>query len=251
MLGAALGPPRTRPTQPRPSAARRPAGISPACARAMRRRRRNGPRRPSIRAWPGPNGRQCPPRPRPASNGPPPMPDRRSWPPMWPRPRSSRWARRCSSTRACRARTGVLCVLPCARARLHRRQAAGGGRGRAHGTAALTPLYAAPFAPRLFWDGRAATLKEQVMGPLHDPREMNHDAAGAVARLDASESLSRPVPARIWRSARTGFASRRRPHVVRAKPATRCHLRGARAGLSDRCRPAGARAGRLRRHPAP
>jgi cytochrome c peroxidase len=51
-----------------------------------------------------------------------------------------------------------------------------------------TPLYAAPFAPRLFWDGHAATLKEQVMGPLHDPREMNHDAAGAVARLDASES---------------------------------------------------------------
>lgn len=59
-----------------------------------------------------------------------------------------------------------------------------------------TPLYAAPFAPRLFWDGRAATLKEQVMGPLHDPREMNHDAAGAVARLDASESY----PARFLRA---------------------------------------------------
>ena len=218
----------------------------------MRRRRRNGPRRPSIRAWPGPNGRQCPPRPRPASNGPPPMPDRRSWPPMWPRPRSSRWARRCSSTRACRARDRCP-VRPAMRPSAPSPTA---GRWRWARTGSwdggAPPLYAAPFAPRLFWDGRAATLKEQVMGPLHDPREMNHDAAGAVARLDASRS---PIPpgscARIWRSARTGFASRRRPHVVRAKPATRCHLRGARAGLSDRCRPAGARAGRLRRHPAP
>ena len=47
---------------------------------------------------------------------------------------------------------------------------------------------AAPFAPRLFWDGRAASLKEQVMGPLHDPREMNHDAAGAVARLRQTDA---------------------------------------------------------------
>ena len=93
-------------------------------------------------------------------------------------------------------KAGILCVLPCARTRLHRRQAAGGGRGRLMGRRRSTPLYAAPFAPRLFWDGRAATLKEQVMGPLHDPREMNHDAAGAVARLDASESY----PARFLRA---------------------------------------------------
>ncbi len=57
------------------------------------------------------------------------------------------------------------------------------GEDKLMGRRRSTPLYAAPFAPRLFWDGRAASLKEQVMGPLHDPREMNHDAAGAVARL--------------------------------------------------------------------
>lgn len=57
------------------------------------------------------------------------------------------------------------------------------GEDKLMGRRRSTPLYAAPFAPRLFWDGRAASLKEQVMGPLQDPREMNHDAAGAVARL--------------------------------------------------------------------
>ncbi|WYX16669.1 cytochrome c peroxidase [Achromobacter xylosoxidans] len=57
------------------------------------------------------------------------------------------------------------------------------GEDKLMGRRRSTPLYAAPFAPRLFWDGRAASLREQVMGPLHDPREMNHDAAGAVARL--------------------------------------------------------------------
>ncbi|CAB3628837.1 hypothetical protein LMG26696_00540 [Achromobacter pulmonis] len=57
------------------------------------------------------------------------------------------------------------------------------GEDKLMGRRRSTPLYAAPFAPSLFWDGRAASLKKQVMGPLHDPREMNHDAAGAVARL--------------------------------------------------------------------
>ncbi|CAB3641090.1 cytochrome-c peroxidase [Achromobacter pestifer] len=57
------------------------------------------------------------------------------------------------------------------------------GEDQLMGRRRSTPLYAAPFAPVLFWDGRAATLKEQVLGPIHDPREMNHDAAGVVARL--------------------------------------------------------------------
>ena len=250
MLGAALGPPRTRPTRPRPSAARRPAGISPACARAMRRQEHNGPRRPSIRAWPGPNGRRCLPRRPPPCNGPPPMPDRRSWPPMWPRPRSSHWARRCSSMRACRARqvSCASCHAP-ERAFTDGRPLAVGEDGS--------------------WDGgapRRCTPRPSRPGSLgRTRRHAQGTSDGAAARSARDEPrrgrrgrparrirvLSRPVPARIWRSARTGFASRRRPHVVRAKPATRCHLRGARAGLSDRCRPAGARAGRLRRHPAP
>ncbi|CUI46604.1 cytochrome-c peroxidase [Achromobacter xylosoxidans] len=65
------------------------------------------------------------------------------------------------------------------------------GEDKLMGRRRSTPLYAAPFAPRLFWDGRAASLKEQVMGPLHDPREMNHDAAGAVARLRQTDMYSK------------------------------------------------------------
>lgn len=64
------------------------------------------------------------------------------------------------------------------------------GEDKLMGRRRSTPLYAAPFAASLFWDGRAATLKEQVMGPLHDPREMNHDAAGAVARLRQNDVYS-------------------------------------------------------------
>ncbi|MCY1201855.1 tryptophan tryptophylquinone biosynthesis enzyme MauG [compost metagenome] len=70
------------------------------------------------------------------------------------------------------------------------------GEDRLMGRRRSTPLYAAPFAPRLFWDGRAATLKEQVLGPIHDPREMNHDAAAAVARLRDTD----PYPARFLRA---------------------------------------------------
>ncbi|MPT27394.1 MAG: cytochrome-c peroxidase [Achromobacter sp.] len=64
------------------------------------------------------------------------------------------------------------------------------GEDKLMGRRRSTPLYAAPFAPSLFWDGRAASLKKQVMGPLHDPREMNHDAAGAVARLRQNDVYS-------------------------------------------------------------
>ena len=66
----------------------------------------------------------------------------------------------------------------------------------AHGTAALhAAVRRALRAPALLGRTRRHA-QEQVMGPLHDPREMNHDAAGAVARLDASESY----PARFLRA---------------------------------------------------
>ena len=87
----------------------------------------------------------------------------------------------------------------------------GSGRRRS------TPLYAAPFAPRLFWDGRAATPGTSDGAAARSARdEPRRGRRGRPARR--IRVLSRPVPARIWRSARTGFASRRRPHVVRAKP---------------------------------
>ncbi|AVG40041.1 cytochrome-c peroxidase [Achromobacter insolitus] len=81
------------------------------------------------------------------------------------------------------------------------------GEDKLMGRRRSMPLYAAPFAPRLFWDGRAASLKEQVLGPLHDPREMNHDADGAVTRLLASE----PYPAQFLQA--FGPASASQPPV--------------------------------------
>ncbi|WP_454670080.1 cytochrome-c peroxidase [Achromobacter kerstersii] len=57
------------------------------------------------------------------------------------------------------------------------------GEDRLMGRRRSTPLIAAPFAPRLFWDGRAESLKAQVLGPVQDSREMNHDLTDAIARL--------------------------------------------------------------------
>ena len=68
-------------------------------------------------------------------------------------------------------------------------RALGDGRALAIGEDGLMgrrrsmPLYGAPFAPLLFWDGRAADLWQQVLMPISDPREMNHDVASATARL--------------------------------------------------------------------
>ncbi|WP_447578126.1 cytochrome-c peroxidase [Achromobacter kerstersii] len=57
------------------------------------------------------------------------------------------------------------------------------GEDRLMGRRRSTPLIAAPFATRLFWDGRAESLKAQVLGPVQDSREMNHDQTDAIARL--------------------------------------------------------------------
>ncbi|MGE8639346.1 MAG: cytochrome-c peroxidase, partial [Achromobacter sp.] len=59
------------------------------------------------------------------------------------------------------------------------------GEDRLMGRRRSPSLLAAPFAPRLFWDGRADTLKAQVLGPVQDSREMNHDLESAIARLQA------------------------------------------------------------------
>jgi cytochrome c peroxidase len=46
-------------------------------------------------------------------------------------------------------------------------------------------LYNAAFKERLFWDRRAASLEQQVLGPLLSPDEMGADPADLVARLEA------------------------------------------------------------------
>jgi cytochrome c peroxidase len=60
-----------------------------------------------------------------------------------------------------------------------------GGRLTARNTPAVTNVLS---REAYFWDGRAATLEEQALGPIANPNEMNLPIAEAVARLNADEN---------------------------------------------------------------
>lgn len=64
-----------------------------------------------------------------------------------------------------------------------------GARGRAvgHHTPSLWNL---AWAERLFWDGRAGSLEEQVAGPLTSPDEMDQDLAALPGELAADAGLA-------------------------------------------------------------
>ncbi|MCE1241809.1 cytochrome c peroxidase [Oryzomicrobium sp.] len=70
------------------------------------------------------------------------------------------------------------------------------GEDKLMGRRRTPPLLAAPFAPRLFWDGRAGSLEEQVVGPIANPVEMNHPLPRAVARIKGLDEYRAP-----WRAA--------------------------------------------------
>lgn len=60
------------------------------------------------------------------------------------------------------------------------------GHGRAQGRRNAQSLFTVGYKSQFFWDGRAASLEEQALGPLTDNLEMaNHDIAGLVARVNA------------------------------------------------------------------
>lgn len=69
------------------------------------------------------------------------------------------------------------------------------GEDRLQGRRRSPTLFAAPFAPRLFWDGRAASLEQQVLMPVADVREMNHALPSALARLATLQDYQAPVQA--------------------------------------------------------
>lgn len=50
-------------------------------------------------------------------------------------------------------------------------------------------LFGAVGANTFFWDGRAATLAEQVLIPIGDPREMNFSVEGVLDRLNDEDQL--------------------------------------------------------------
>jgi len=47
------------------------------------------------------------------------------------------------------------------------------------------PLFNLAWHPSFFWDGRAATLREQVLMPIQDKNEMNESLPNVLAKLDA------------------------------------------------------------------
>jgi len=47
------------------------------------------------------------------------------------------------------------------------------------------PLFNLAWKPSFFWDGRAASLREQVLIPIEDHRELNEDLANVVTKLEA------------------------------------------------------------------
>jgi cytochrome c peroxidase len=46
------------------------------------------------------------------------------------------------------------------------------------------PVINAAYAPAQFWDGRAATLEEQALGPIENPKEMGHTLPECVKQLN-------------------------------------------------------------------
>lgn len=65
-------------------------------------------------------------------------------------------------------------------------QATAAGVNGAHGTRNTPTILALAKNPYFFWDGRAATLEEQALGPIQNPVEMDSKLEDVVARLSAT-----------------------------------------------------------------
>lgn len=59
------------------------------------------------------------------------------------------------------------------------------GIGGQSGSANAPTVINAAYATSQFWDGRAASLEEQALGPIENPLEMGHQLDGVVAALNA------------------------------------------------------------------
>lgn len=59
------------------------------------------------------------------------------------------------------------------------------GEDKLMGRRRAQTLFAAPFADKLFWDGRAASLEEQSKGSIQNPFEMNNTLEAALAHVNA------------------------------------------------------------------
>lgn len=67
-----------------------------------------------------------------------------------------------------------------------------GAEGQA-GPRSAMPLFNLAWKNSFFWDGRAATLREQVLQPIQNPIEMHETLTNVVAKLAAPAGLTRPA----------------------------------------------------------
>ncbi|MBV2164531.1 MAG: cytochrome-c peroxidase [Comamonas sp.] len=74
------------------------------------------------------------------------------------------------------------------------------GEDRLMGRRRAQPLFAAPFADQLFWDGRAPSLQAQAKDSIRNPFEMNNTLAAALAHARAQPQY------RDWMQAAYGHA---------------------------------------------
>jgi cytochrome c peroxidase len=70
-------------------------------------------------------------------------------------------------------------------------KAVSAGVGGRLGTRNAMPLFNLAWAPALFWDGRAPTLRQQVVGPIEHPHEMADTLPHVVAKLAADPDMVR------------------------------------------------------------
>ncbi|MBF0170252.1 MAG: cytochrome-c peroxidase [Nitrospinae bacterium] len=63
------------------------------------------------------------------------------------------------------------------------------GVGGAKGSVNAPTVFNSGFNFKQFWDGRAATLEEQVAGPIHNPLEMNSSWGPLISRLKGDGEL--------------------------------------------------------------
>jgi cytochrome c peroxidase len=64
------------------------------------------------------------------------------------------------------------------------------GVGGRPGTRNAMPLFNLAWAPSLFWDGRAPTLRQQVAGPIEHPLEMAETLPHVAAKLGADSDMT-------------------------------------------------------------
>jgi cytochrome c peroxidase len=70
------------------------------------------------------------------------------------------------------------------------------------------PLFNLAWSQAFFWDGRAPTLRQQVLMPIQDHQEMNETLENVVAKLRKDEEQHKPSRRRLDRRKSRQNASR-------------------------------------------